>query len=152
MVWEKIFIFKGFLPGCQGNQNSSWNTIIWRNFKEDHLRNIPVKFGKNPVNSFWGEVFGRKSLQTRTYERTDRCMHRRTNARRTQGHDNTVFHLAVHPASGTQRNRRGRKTFRYVHFRDALILISVRFAKFRFIPINIKVFTFSIETPVIFPL
>ena len=32
------------------------HNYIWRNLKEDHLRNIPVKFGKNPFNSFW-EVF-----------------------------------------------------------------------------------------------
>ena len=25
-----------------------------KEFKEDNLRNIPVKFGKNPVSSFWG--------------------------------------------------------------------------------------------------
>ena len=55
--------------------NSTWNTIIWRNLKEDHLRNIPVKFGKNPVNRFW-EVLCRKSLRThpRTTQRYDNSL------------------------------------------------------------------------------
>ena len=35
----------------------------WRKVFNLYLRNIPVKFGKNPVKSFWGEVFQRKSSQ-----------------------------------------------------------------------------------------
>ena len=29
----------------------------WREVLNFYLRNIPVKFGKNQVNSFWGKVF-----------------------------------------------------------------------------------------------
>ena len=69
--WEEK-ILKGFYFGCHGNQNSSWNTIVWRNLKEDNLRNIPVKFGKNPVKSFWGEDFCMQSFtDTCTNELTD---------------------------------------------------------------------------------
>ena len=32
-----------------------------------YQRNISVKYGKNPVNSFSGEVFQRKSLQTQAH-------------------------------------------------------------------------------------
>ena len=72
-----------FYFGYHGNQISSWNTIIWRNLKEDHLRNIPVKFGKNPVYSFWGEILLRKSL------RMDKRTNEWTDAQQTQPHDNS---------------------------------------------------------------
>ena len=48
-----------------------------KELKEDHLRNIPVKLGKNIVNSFW-EVFWRQSLQMHT--RMNAPTHDRQNA------------------------------------------------------------------------
>ena len=49
--------------------------------KEDHLRNIPVKFGKNPIYSFEEKFFEGK-VYGRTHGRTDR----RTDGRR-DGHN-----------------------------------------------------------------
>ena len=60
-----------------------YRILYWSNLKEVHLRNIPVKFRKNPVNSFWEEIFWRKSL--RMHAGADGW----TNARRTQRHDNS---------------------------------------------------------------
>ena len=65
MVWEEK-IFKGFLLWLPWQPEFFMNTIIWINLKKDHLRNIPVKFCKNPVISFWGEVF----FEGRVYGRT----------------------------------------------------------------------------------
>ena len=53
--FQRRRFLKFFHFGCHGNQSSSWNTILWRNLKEDHLGNIPVKFGWNPTSSFRGE-------------------------------------------------------------------------------------------------
>ena len=78
--------FKGFFYfDCHGNQNFLQNTIIWRNLKEYHLRNIPVKFRKNPVNSFSGEVFRRKSLRT----------HARTDGRTHDGHNALTIQVSI---------------------------------------------------------
>ena len=54
------------------------NTITWRNLKEDYLRNVPVKFGKNPVYSFWGKFFKEKVYGC-TQGRTDRRTHDKHN-------------------------------------------------------------------------
>ena len=75
--WFGRRFLKVFYFDCHGNQNSSQNTIIWRNLKKDYLMNITVKFRKNPVYSFWGEVFWRKSLRTQA----------RTNSRMHDGHN-----------------------------------------------------------------
>ena len=37
---------------CHGNQSFLRNQIISRNFKEDHGRNISVKFHQYPISSF----------------------------------------------------------------------------------------------------
>ena len=44
-----MIYFKDFLIGCHGNQSSAWNLIRWAIFIKGHHRNIPVKFGENPV-------------------------------------------------------------------------------------------------------
>ena len=49
--------------------------------KEDHLRNSPVKFRKNPGNSFWREVFLKEEFtDARTHGRMDAYTHDRHNA------------------------------------------------------------------------
>ena len=37
-------IFKNFVFGCHGNQNSAWIYFIWAILIEDHIRIIYVKF------------------------------------------------------------------------------------------------------------
>ena len=56
MVWEEK-MFKGFLLWLLWQPELFMEHNYSKNLKEDHLRNIYVKFGKNTVNSFWGEVF-----------------------------------------------------------------------------------------------
>ena len=43
-------VFKRLVLQTRKNQGLFGTGL--RNLKEDNLRNIPVKFGKNPVNSF----------------------------------------------------------------------------------------------------
>ena len=42
--------------------------LRWREVFNLYLRNIPVKFGKNPVYSFW-EVFVKEKVYKRTHAR-----------------------------------------------------------------------------------
>ena len=51
VVWEKK-IFKGFLLWLPWQPEFFMERNYLKDLKEDHLENIPVKFGKNPVNSF----------------------------------------------------------------------------------------------------
>ena len=78
MVWEEK-IFNGFLLW------SPWQLefFIEHNYLKEFQRGPPKEhsFGKNPVNSFWGQVFWRKSLRTTwTHARTDGLTHDGHNA------------------------------------------------------------------------
>ena len=81
MVWEKIF--KGF---------SIW--LPWQQefFKEhNYLREFPVKFGKNPVNSFWREVFLQEKF-------TDACTDKQTHDR------HNAMNIARWPSASVAKN------------------------------------------------
>ena len=56
-------------------------TQLFEGIPKYHLKKIPIKFGKNPVNSFWGEVFLKERFtDARTHGRTDAWTHDRHNA------------------------------------------------------------------------
>ena len=109
MLSNKWFGRRRFLKffyyfGCHGNQNSSWNTIIWMNLKEGHLRSIPVKFGKDPVNNFW-EVFLKKEFTDAGQDEwTDGWTDGQTDARRTQRHDNSSLPFGQKIKENLSRN------------------------------------------------
>ena len=62
---QKLFNFEILLvwPLSACIAPHAWFFCNGREVSNLNLRNIPVKFGKNPVNGFW-EVFQRKSLPT----------------------------------------------------------------------------------------
>ena len=50
---KKIFLFPF---GCDGNQNSAWNWILWTTLKWDHLIINTVKFDDNSPSGLGGDV------------------------------------------------------------------------------------------------
>ena len=62
-------IFKGFLLWLPWQPEFFMEHNYLKELKEDHLRNIPVKFGKNQDNSFRGEVFFVGKINGRTHNR-----------------------------------------------------------------------------------
>ena len=76
--------FKGFYFGCHGNQNSLWNTVIWINLTEGHLRNIPVNLVKIQPRVSEEKFFKKNFTDTHT-EMNERI------EGRTQHHDSSLL-------------------------------------------------------------
>ena len=84
MVWEEN-TFKDFLIWLQWQPEFFMEHKYLKEFEEDYLENIPVKFNKNPVNSFCQRRSFLKAKFTdahtdeQTDGQTDRQMHNKHN-------------------------------------------------------------------------